>query len=517
MKFLVYIKLLKRSAVMEINSLASNESSDVPSCEATSPDEMCRLRNGLNENCLLNVFCYLEIEDLFTLCDMDTYFKELITKWTFTKKVFNLPGIHPNELSYKREDNLQLIEIFKVYGKSIRKFKIEVASLPFLLEMIIEYCEPATFTEINWEITGYDKEIYVYPPVGEDLLNQSLPFFSNLRKFEVTNTHDFEFNDVFMKILSSATNLEILNVFRVDLTGEWWKSITNLRELHIYCYPIKNLSVDDLVNCLKINNKLKVFRADDFYDKMPIIGNVLSESCPYLEDFSDQLYEIPYKTFDLPMINHYNFLSKFSHLKRVELTSFTTTCCDLYYPLKILGEKDIVELIIFTPYPHLYDKPIKMKREVTSEIMKRPFPFFLNLQTLEIKSFVKKSFEFIFHLVKHLKNLKMVKIRTHCKMAIHKILEFAPSIETMDLSGYHNDISFQRGTLKNIVLTMRKIRQMNTDHHLLNLVLKKPELALDETYDTKDIIFSYVGDDPPTDTDLENEISEFGSQNIPTN
>lgn len=486
----------------------SNNESNIASSETASSEEVCVLRRKLNVNCLLEVFEYLEPSDLIKLCKMDTFFKELITRWTLKKKMIYLPFVwmhFPNQdHTWMRERLLENIEIFEVFGKSLQKLNAEYGSLQFLLKSIVQCCEPAKLTDIDWRIICFSIETFrldgnLYLPVDQNLLDQSMPFFSNLRKlrfdYNIQDTFESNASDQEMvrnfltKITISATNLKILKVLGFDIKGAWCKNMQNLCKLRIEWS--NDSSFDDLVSCLKMNPKLKVFKVS-YMNDLTTIRDVLSESCPYLEYFSHSHYENPYYRFGDAMINRYTFLSTFPHLNRVSLSSLTICCSDLYYPLTTLAKRKIV---YFKIYRTNSNGLMTLNKDVVADIMQRPLPDFINLQTIVIdENFSDKfyddsdsNYQFVFHFVKHAKNLQKIKFRSFEIKDMHTFLEFAPSIKTFDLSRYE----LGSESIKNIVETLHKIRQFNNIQHLLHLVLHwtaKPNFTENWADDTKEII-----------------------------
>lgn len=55
----------------------------------------CRLRHGLNDDCLCEIFNYLGVYDLIQLCELDIYYQNLITKWIIGKKLINFTKMDP--------------------------------------------------------------------------------------------------------------------------------------------------------------------------------------------------------------------------------------------------------------------------------------------------------------------------------------------------------------------------------------------------------------------------------------
>lgn len=445
----------------------------------TETKEYCRLRDGLNEYCLLKVFAYLPANDLMKLCDMDPYFEELILKFTVKTKMFRLGNLDSNANQYEKKQQTRIMETF---GKYMTKFKISTNSLTRLYETIIEYCEPAMLTEIDIEITAdcTDDDI----PNGNHLLLITIrPFLSNLRKLRLVNHGgNVIISTKFLILVSlAASNLQTLKLSNVQIRGKWLESMLNLRDLRV---GWKEDSVlDSLLNCLRVNPKLKSFK---FYHRskyITTIGNVLSESCTGLEKFKDRDFENDYDRLDKEVINRYNFLSTFPYLSNVSLTSFTLCGCDLYYPLTTLATKKIVKLNIFMSY----SQRIILDDETTTDIMRRPLPHFPDLKSIKVEIYDQYGDEqsdpkwrecdvrckFLFHFVAQLKNLQHFKFAGDCRGNMHKILEFAPSIRTLDVV---DTVAFTEANklVPDVVRTVRANRLLNggiNDQHVLHLIV----------------------------------------------
>lgn len=439
------------------------------------PVEMCRLRHGLNENCLLNVFDYLGEFDLIRLCEMDVYYKELIMKWTVKKRLLNL-----------REPNKQL-ELFRAFGKSIRKFKIYTCSFVSMLTTIVKHCEPGALTEIVLEINDIHDDV-IERADAVDSLNRlmviAMPFFSNLRKLHFQTYKSTDPNGVFTnfltKISTTATNLRSLALFNFELRDNWLHNMQKLTELRLYWRG--DSSFDNLFSYLRTNPPLKVFEFRHKLKDVTSVYAVLSESCPRLEKFSDSDVDMsnPYQRFDDSLANRYRFLSKFLHLNIVTLMSYTFCGCDLYYPLVALATKNIVKLKILMNL----SRPVTVSDEAKAEIMRRPLPQFAGLHSVEMKIWEQNEYiydpkwtqcdlrcQFLFHFLKQVKNLQYFRFTGGSLSNMHKVLEFAPSICVLDVS----EVSHETHTMvPKIVKTLRS-RQLDggkNDRYPLHLILR---------------------------------------------
>lgn len=468
--------------------------------EATASKETCRLRNGLNENCLLKVFDYLRPYDLIQLCTLDTFFNELIINWTLKKKRLDLGMLNHNAKDvFERKKNERIYEIFQTFGKSMRKFTISTDSVTSLFEIITKYCKPATLTEIGIEIVNYNADRADETSTYNRLMNQSMmPFLSSLRKLSVTclSTNGFVTTTKFLIYISAvASNLQILKLVNIDIQGRWLQNMQNLCELHLDWK--EGYSFDSLISCLRENLKLKIFKFCHRNGDITTIGKVLS-NCTTLQKFKDRDFENPYERLDSAMIKRYNFLATFPHLNIVSLTSYTFCGCDLYYPLTTMATKNIVKLKVFMSY----SQPIILDNRTTAEFMRRPLPNFSGLQSLEIEIFDRNGVydpkwtqcdlrcKFFFHFAAQLKNLQRFKFAGEGLRNMHKILEFAPIIRILDISQTVAVLDEKDIFFPNVVQTLRKIRQSNDGidgQRLLHLIMNY-EFKIGKNNDYEDVV-----------------------------
>lgn len=157
----------------------------------------CRLRMGLNDDCLIAIFEYLEPKDLMNVSSMDLHFEKLTRivvprKWIFLKSI-----IHTRS------------SFFKKFGNEVRKLNISGAREPN------EECK-GKYTGMNADTTRW--------------LN--VQWLSKLRELHMTIQKK---NDVllFKQLSTAATNLKHLrlniNTHAIFLENEF----PNLISLHI--------------------------------------------------------------------------------------------------------------------------------------------------------------------------------------------------------------------------------------------------------------------------------------------
>lgn len=435
------------------------QTNEQPSDEANTEWTTCRLRNVLNEDCILKVLELLNVYDLLQMCKVDDYFKNLIRKWIIGKKLLNLRGM----------DSCSKNEIFQTFGKSMRMFVIYEIDFNHFLETVIKYCKPARLTEVELNL----KQSVIVDDMENICL--STPYFSNLHKLKL-NALNFErfgsYGEFLKRVALTASQLWFLQLSHVDIEGEWLRTqkLGNLCELRIH--KPRNVSIPDFTFCLHSMPKLETLMFTGKQD-ITAIGTTLIKCCPNLKTFEDVHISNPYRHFTLGGMNRYNFLSSFSNLHSVTLTSYTFCGCDLYYPLVKLATKNIVRLRVHADLEHA----VNFSGSDKERIMQSSFAHFNSLQVLEVDV---RNFrlsgelrcEFMLHLATQLKNLKKFTLESDRLTNANKIIELLPQIRTFSMS----KIIFKHlpVEMRKIVRTLRTIRQASVtddDTNLLQLIV----------------------------------------------
>ncbi len=351
----------------------------------------CRLRNGLNEDCLLKVMDFLHVDDLIQMCYMDSYYKDLIMKWIVGKKTLNLRG-----MTQVRKD-----KILEVIGKSLKKIVIYELDFKNFLETIIKYFAQDRLTEIELGLKHSMIDNF-------NNIHLSMPFFSNVRKFKL-NVLLYQRCSTISEFLAAffvaAPQLRHLQLFHVDIVGQWLKTnrLLSLTELHIL--EPYNVSISDLKIFLRNVPNLKRFTYEGEED-ITTIGSTLIEFCPHLETFEDiQIHTR--RRFALE-VNRYDFLASLSNLANITLKSYTFCGTDLYQPLVKLATKKIVQLKVVLDL----DGAVESNEIEWQRIMRGcSFGNFDSLQSLEL-DVINYTLagdlrcEFLLHFATQLKNLE---------------------------------------------------------------------------------------------------------------
>lgn len=372
--------------------------------------------------------------------------------------------------------------VIQTFGKSIRKVEIQSCSnVNFVLETMLKYFEPATLTEVDMEIILMAD----YKPCL-DVVRRSVPIFSKVRalririaSFNHDQSDDYEWYSNFMMAMN-LRELEILQL-RVGFHGTnkdhgFLGKMQNVRELH-FSGPIPT---GDIISCISVNPKLISFQMEykNHPDILAIVG-ALSKCCPGLETLSFVGYRFWIHDESFQQLHRYEFLSNFSNLKDMTLTSHSALCHDLYHPLTILAPTKIVRLKFF------------ISRDATdfrgAQMRQCNFQgHFVDLRRVDLhcdqdrdgRDDINEGFDFMFNFLTQLENLRTLNLSTGNKqmLNISKFLELR-TIQVINIA----KVKLRRPPveIRKIVRQLRKIwKEDQRVMHLIVNVVQSRELLV---------------------------------------
>lgn len=416
---------------------------------ASTSSANCRLRHQLNSDCLIKIFEYLDVQDMIQLCKLDTYFDEIIKSQVIAKTVINLGVLDErmsnNRLVLKRST----IETFELFGKFMRKLIIRGEDFHRFLSTIVKYCKPGRFTYISLSFkinTGYP---------ASNLIDQSVPFFTNLRTLRLSDISRSGLYQLFLtKLTAAATSMTILQLHQVTISEGWLQKINNLRQLNLDT-PI-GLEFDDLNSCLKANPKLTAFEYKGGID-MKSIYDTLPVCCPELHTFSDR--HVWNNISEEDVAQRYEFLSLLKHLDNVTLTSYTDSGHDLDHHLRIPTLKNISKLRVYVNS----DRPIALYKGTKHELMESFIEPFDNLKTIEMELRCigdincELRCEFIFDLVSRLRNIENIKFSGRSLFNVNSILHRSANIRQLCIADTHFRMGQVAKEMRSILRSVRRI------------------------------------------------------------
>lgn len=425
-----------------------SQSSDEQKDDGDSSLATCRLRHGLNEDCLCEIFNYLCVYDLIQLCELDIYYQNLITTWIIGKKLINFTKMDPCWTTNK---------IFQVFGKTMRKIKIAeentLSSFERFLNFVIQCCSVGTLTEIELRFSS--------PTAESAIMEEAMPFFSNLRKLVLNDNYTRVSYKQFMAGISSvAANLTHLTLEGVNVSGEWLLAggMENLRELRLHTSKRRSMSIQtiELSEFLRTKSKLELFSYIGNDDIRPVVDTLI-EHCPRLNTFADFHLSNPYRpeatTITDPMKHRYDFVRQFNGLKVIGLTSYTQCGSDLYYPLIRMAGKKMATKIEELKFYIDRDQAVVLPEPMHYTC--KAFDNFSSLKAVELQvrsdtsEQCELNAEFICEFISKLLNVKKFNVMSeHAIRGINKIIDLAPNI---------NELGVAQIKMKYLPVEMRKI------------------------------------------------------------
>lgn len=295
------------------------------------------LRHKLNPNCLIEVFQYLCLSDLVSVCDLDTdddqFFKQLINERVIGMRWFimDLKFLSSNMYSYPK--------IFRLFGKSMRKLRIRARHnyVSYILKQMIQFCAPETLQELHIVVRLEDMFNDHEPLLSSQLLKDAVPFVRGIQSIYINVDYNIlcEMCSYMKKMLAyfvdNAKNLRILKVVNFRM-GHFFNQINatklTLTEIHLTDVTILK---KDLRNLIQKLPNLEVFFMNA--SNMRAIGSVMGRLCPKLRFFGNIF-------IGSDNIHCYNFFKQFKNLTEISLMPQAKGVRNFKNILEILASKN---------------------------------------------------------------------------------------------------------------------------------------------------------------------------------
>lgn len=442
----------------------------------------CRLRHGLNDDCLCEVFKFLDLFDLIQLCELDIYYQNLIAKWVIGTKLIDFTTLMPCWTTSK---------IFKIFGKFIRKIKIaeentfgRFLSFQQFLSFVNQYCVVGGLTAVELSFMG--------PKAPQAIIDQSMPYFVNLQKLVLngngvhayknflggiaataTNLTHLTLNKIdvsgerftmdqlrphfanlrrlvlmnksgsygefLIAIAANATNLTHLTLDGVDVSGVWLTNggMQNLKEFRLHssfdihtCIDIKSLAF-----FLSTKSELEVFSYIGAHDIAEIMGQLNLTKLKAFADF--HVINRAATNIDTQGVHRYAFVRQLCGVTKLGLTSYTQCGSDIYHPLIELAKQNRVEtLSIYMDRRNA----IVLSTNNEKRFSHRDFGHFTRLRSIELQLTHDKyenelNAEFICDFVSQLTNVQVfILISNRITKDVNKIVDMAPHLKELNIS-----------------------------------------------------------------------------------
>lgn len=293
-------------------------------------DAHCRLRHGLNVQCLVHIFQYLDSADLYKLSknsETNDFYKQIINELVIPKHVINFDRFFNHNVVVTQQ-------VFEGWGKNIRKiiYNFDRKSLlslflesAELFELVKNYC---SIDQLKSVTIGDVSEIVNLPAHFRNV--EVLKYYGNART----------------KLSAELSEcLRHLTLESIVLDREFdWTKLVNLREIHLK--RVAAINEEKFLSFLRLQQSIEVFHHDEytFGDSTQTICEEMAKQCGNrIRDYSGRM---PYLIgVEAPPQSLYNFISELKNVKKVCLTTYQLCAGDLVYVLKRLAEYDTIETL----------------------------------------------------------------------------------------------------------------------------------------------------------------------------
>lgn len=418
----------------------------------------CRLR-CLNVDCLLSIFEYLSVKDLLHVCELDDYFKDIITEHVVPTKLVDFT---------KTGGHWTTNKIFQTFGKKMRRIKIveenTLHRFQYFLILIIEYCTPDRLIELQLR--------YHSTAVDPTVLRQALPYFTKLKKLVLMCHDERSAYDSFVTSLCSASvSLKTLNLLGVTLFPGWSEaeSMNNLEELRLHVrgpHSTLGTRAADLPDFVRTKHQLKLFSYIG-HENISNVTRVLSQHCRQLETYND--FNLRSQPDDLRALmdthDRYKYIADLPNIKHLSITSYAQYGDDIHYALMKLAGRTSLESLNILINSNASSSLNRSEMQVASEkwLSQLSQQSFQNLTTvgLRIVSDTKEIFEFdCTFICKFLQRVSSISKITVCVDGnirnVYKILEYAPQLRIF---------AFSKTRMRHLPVEMRKMHRIIKKMH----------------------------------------------------
>lgn len=329
----------------------------------------CRLRNGLNVDCLAEIFEYLENDDLVTIGQLDEYYQGIINKCVIKKRMIRFEDpkrLYWDVTALLGNDFQHGWKAFEMYGKNITRASFCLRSFysedthSRIIENINKYCSPEKIKEIEFFL----RTDCVWCRRNGDCNHKSR---------------------VISCVLDAMPALKKLTLIHASDWNNNWLNSTGMLNLTELILMNSHIDKQSMIEYLRKRPKLQRFvNANSIApDSLLEIGNALAEYCgDTLREFVDTEKEF---FWHIPVqdVERYDFIPNLKNVKELELTTIFTCGSDLFYALDGLAKHNKLEKLKIRQ--HWYSRDYQ-KVDGQTFILKNDFKI-LHTFEYEMKSF----------------------------------------------------------------------------------------------------------------------------------
>lgn len=136
-------------------------SSEPKRSKSEDKDANCRLRHGLNVHCLAHIFQFLKTKDLYTIGEMNDFYKGIINDLVISEHIVDFGQFYAKEIFYIKK-------MFERYGGSIRKFKYNYDQhrrIEQFIRCVTQYCSIDQLKTAEIQLSNSYGDSHIHLPI----------------------------------------------------------------------------------------------------------------------------------------------------------------------------------------------------------------------------------------------------------------------------------------------------------------------------------------------------------------
>lgn len=425
---------MNQSSSLSILELVGHEQ-ETNLIEIENKDANCRLRNGLNEDCLVEIFKYLDTKDLFNLGLMNNYYQQIINEYVIPKCHLKLYGKFINPY------NNNIVAVLRMYGKNVKYLEIyDLWNVSSLYLCIIAYCSIDHLQSLTLHFDDDTFGCTIFP--NPELLANMIPYFRQIKMLDLRlpgQMYDF------LPVIEPSEALQILkldrssnNILKNPRISISELHLGSLREYYVDCRNIFQFIIQRRPQ-LKCFSTTKTFEIGDLNFLGGILADYCGDSIKSFQDVSEDYHMTRrignYSKYEYTLIEamvRYSFLSYFNCLKELTITTMFNFR-DLYRFLPDLAKIDKLEKLDIRMLSVTTEKSIlKWKLHERHTFLFEPeiLKTFTNLKKIsfELPKYFRDMNFFIKYISKLMPEIQTIYIRKCLNKKCLEILKLFPKL-----------------------------------------------------------------------------------------
>lgn len=318
-----------------------------------APSVSSLLLIDINDDCLREIFKYLDVVSLVNICECCKRFRSIVLDQVIPFYTVNTTEAH--------QKNLSVQKLFEILGQSIAKLQVSTTDIVLsyrnrsrfgeLIQLITQHSKPGLLKKFALTFsTGSSQSGEFFPSIAR-------PYFENIHTLEFILPYRFEWEQLLDHFIDCfpKENLRALKIKNIPWIGYWLNATTmpKLRELQLVMnghHLRLDKDLQNLISYIRTKPSLNVFNY--IGTNSDLIFNAVSQHIPNIERLGNVIgLFITKNNGDNDNQNNgrnyihgkWNYLNEFENLKVLSLTSYAPDFTNAGAIFRILANHNTIE------------------------------------------------------------------------------------------------------------------------------------------------------------------------------